>query len=67
MNTETAIAQDETKPTAPDLSKVFPLISLPMAKSRRRIGRLSLKKVPEGREHPDPVANNLRDCEHGHS
>ena len=61
------MAQDEAKPIGPDLSKVFPVISLPMAKSRRRIGRLSLKKVPEGREHPDPVANDLRDCEHGHS
>ena len=61
------MAQDEAKLIGPDLSKVFPLISLPMVKSRRRIGRLSLKKVPEGCKHPDPVANDLRDCEHGHS
>ena len=34
------------------------------APSSSLLMELSLKKVPEGREQPDPVANDLRDCEH---
>jgi len=34
------------------------------ARSSSLLMELSLKKVPEGREQLDPVANDLRDCEH---
>ena len=61
------MAQDETKPTALDLSQGIPLHQLANGKITPEDLPLSLKKVPEGCENPDPVANDLRDCEHGHS